>query len=130
MKKLYYPAVFHPEDEGYWVDFPDLPGCFTQGDTFEETVFMCKDALGTWFTSVEGIEIEYPKPSNPSAIQLKEGEFVVVVEYDSLYWAKRTNSKSVKKTLTIPGWLDEIAKKKKVNYSQTLQEALIQKLDL
>ena len=55
MSKLYYPAVFHetkPDEKGYWVEFPDLPGCLTQGETLEEAAEMAEDALGTWLSLI------------------------------------------------------------------------------
>ena len=50
MKNIIYPAVFHKAEEGgYWVEFPDLPGCVTEADTLEEAVVMAGDALFVWF---------------------------------------------------------------------------------
>ena len=46
MTKLFYPAVFHPEDTGYSVSVPDLDGCFMEGDTLEEAYEMAFDAIG------------------------------------------------------------------------------------
>ena len=49
MEKLIYPAVFHPEEVGgYSVDFPDLLGCVTEGDTLAEAIRMAEDALGIY----------------------------------------------------------------------------------
>ena len=53
MKKIYYPAVFHPEEIGYSVTVPDIPGCFTQGDTLQEAVEMASDAIGLCFSDVK-----------------------------------------------------------------------------
>lgn len=134
MSKLYYPAVFHeaePDEKGYWVEFPDLPGCLTQGETLEEAAEMAEDALGTWFApnSLEPAQ-DFPKPSNPSDIKLQGRDFVLMVKYDGVEWAKRYNNKAVKKTLTIPAWLNDLADKNNINYSQTLQDALIKKLGI
>ena len=71
--KLYYPAVFIRDGEGYTVEFPDLPGCVTQGDNFEEAFEMAEDAASGWIlTSIEDGE-DIPSPSPIQAIECSEG---------------------------------------------------------
>ena len=63
--KLIYPAVFTPgtkEEGGYWVMFPDLPGCFSQGETLEEAFENAIEAADLWLDE-EGAGAEYPLPS-------------------------------------------------------------------
>ena len=129
MKKLFYPAVFHKAEEGgFWISFPDIPECLTQGETMDEAYEMAVDALGLALTSrvEEGQPI--PSASDPSSIIMDPDSFVVVVEFDMLAYKKRTNSRAVKKTLSIPEWLNEEATAMGVNFSQVLQEALIAKV--
>lgn len=126
LKKLFYPAVFTPEDDGgYSVAFPDLDGCFTQGETIEDAYKMAFDALGLAIDFLESEKRPIPSPSTPNEIKLNENEFVVIIEFDMLEYQKKHNSKSVKKTLTIPQWLNEEAMAKNINFSQVLQEALL-----
>ena len=126
LKKLFYPAVFTPEDDGgYSVAFPDLDGCFTQGETIEDAYKMAFDALGLAIDFLESEKRTIPSPSTPNEIKLNENEFVVIIEFDMLEYQKKHNSKSVKKTLTIPQWLNEEAMAKNINFSQVLQEALL-----
>lgn len=126
LKKLFYPAVFTPEDDGgYSVAFPDLDGCFTQGETIEDAYKMAFDALGLAIDFLECEKRTIPSPSTPNEIKLNENEFVVIIEFDMLEYQKKHNSKSVKKTLTIPQWLNEEAMAKNINFSQVLQEALL-----
>lgn len=126
LKKLFYPAVFTPEDDGgYSVAFPDMNGCFTQGETIEEAYEMAFDALGLAIDFLESEKRTIPSPSTPNEIKLNENEFVVIIEFDMLEYQKKHNSKSVKKTLTIPQWLNEEAMAKNINFSQVLQEALL-----
>ena len=129
MKKLFYPAVFHKAEEGgFWISFPDIPECLTQGETMDEAYEMAVDALGLALTSrvEEGQPI--PSASDPSSITMDPDSFVVVVEFDMLAYKKRTNYRTVKKTLSIPEWLNEEATAMGVNFSQVLQEALIAKV--
>lgn len=126
LKKLFYPAVFTPEDDGgYSVALPDLDGCFTQGETIEDAYKMAFDALGLAIDFLESEKRTIPSPSTPNEIKLNENEFVVIIEFDMLEYQKKHNSKSVKKTLTIPQWLNEEAMAKNINFSQVLQEALL-----
>ena len=128
MNKLFYPAIFHKEEEGFWVSFPDLPEALTQGDDMDDAYFMAQDCLGLVLTTRE-IEVQsLPKPSLPNKISVGKDEYLVIIEFDMMEYKKRMNSKAVKKTLTIPGWLNEEAIKKGLNFSQVLQEALIIKL--
>ena len=124
MRKI-YPAIFHKEDNGYWVEFPDLPGCNTQGDTLEEAMTMSEEVLGLYLIALEEDKKPLPEASNPSDIQIEKGDFVSLITTNiNLY----RRNKAVKKTLTIPQWLNDEAMSKGVNFSQTLQNALLEEL--
>lgn len=130
MDKLFYPAVFHKAEEGgFWVTFPDFPECMTQGDDMTQAYEMSVEALGLAITSREEEREALPKASEPEEIDVVEG-FLVVVEFDLYEYKKRHNSRAVKKTLSIPEWLNEEAVKMGVNFSQILQEALMEKLGI
>lgn len=129
MNKLFYPAIFHKAEEGgFWITFPDIPECMTQGDDMQHAYEMAVDALGLALTSREADKEEIPTPSEPYNITLNKNEFCAVIEFDMLAYKKRTNSKAVKKTLSIPEWLNEEATALGINFSQVLQEALMQKV--
>lgn len=128
-KLLFYPAVFHKAEEGgFWISFPDLPECLTEGDDMTQAYEMAVDALGLALTSREAENEALPAPSDPTAVSVEKDSFLVVIEFDMLAYKKRTNPRAVKKTLSIPEWLNEEATALGVNFSQVLQEALIQKL--
>jgi len=93
---------------------------------------MAKEALGLYLdTSKDIYNNEFKKPSKlADIIKQFPNEIVMFIDFDSLAYAKFTKSKAVKKTLSIPEWLNEEATKYDVNFSQILQEALIKKLDL
>lgn len=129
MEKLFYPAIFHKSDEGgFWITFPDIPECMTQGDDMQQAYEMAVDALGLAITARESEGQEIPSPSEPYKITLDEDSFCAVIEFDMLAYKKRTNPRAVKKTLSIPEWLNEEATALGVNFSQVLQEALIEKV--
>lgn len=131
MNKLFYPAVFQPEEDGgYAIFFPDLDGCNTQGDSVEEGYQMAFDALGITLAYLEGESLPIPKASAPQDIKLEEGQYIVVIEFDMLEYKKRTGSQAVKKTLSIPSWLNVEAEKAGINFSAVLQSALKERLGL
>ena len=131
MKKLFYPAIFHfAEEGGFWISFPDFPDCFTQGDNMQQAYEMASDALGLAITSLLDEQSTLPSPTPPYQIISKEKEVCVIIEFDLLAYKKRTNSKAVKKTLSIPEWLNEEALRLGLNFSQVLQEALMQKIGI
>ena len=123
MKKL-YPVIFTKEDAGYSTITPDLDGCFSEGDSFEEAYQNTQDAIGLYLEDLSNI----PEASDPSAIKLGAGQFLCVVEFDSVAYFKKHGSRAVRKTLTIPAWLNEEAERQHINFSGVLQEALKQRL--
>ena len=131
MSKITYPALFHEEGGKYWVEFPDLEGCLTNGDTVEESYKNAKEALG-FYLDQEGDVYKriINKPSEvKNIVNANPGTLVMLVEYDSLEYAKKYKTKSIKKTLSIPEWLNDLAVKQNVNFSNVLQDALIKKLN-
>ena len=128
-KLVFYPAIFHKaEDGGFWISFPDLPECLTEGNDMTQAYEMAVNALGLALTSREIENEPIPEPSAPSDIIVEKDSFLVVVEFDILAYKKRTSPRAVKKTLSIPEWHNEEATAIGVNFSQDLQEALMQKL--
>ena len=127
MKDIYiFPAVFLKEEDGYSVSFPDIDGAFTCGETFEEALFMAKDCLELNLDTVD----EIPHVSDIDKIKLNENEYLVMVQADMLNFRKKNDNKPVKKTLTIPKWLNDLGIEKKINFSKVLQEALREKLQI
>ena len=128
MSMTFYPAVFHKanqNEKGYWVEVPDLPGCFSQGDSMEEAFKEVQEAVGLYLDENN----DFNKPSPIEKIQQGfPSDSVMLVPYDSVAYAKKYKNKAIKKTLSIPEWLNEEASKRGINFSQVLQEALINKI--
>ena len=127
MRQLFYPAIFHKEEEGFWVSFPDFPECFTEGDNMEQAYQMAVEALGLAITSRKEEREEIPNPTVPEKVDVGDG-MLVVVNFDMAEYLRKHKSKAVKKTLSIPEWLNEEALRMGLNFSQVLQEALINKI--
>lgn len=130
MADLYYPAVFTPEDDGYVVHFPDINGCITEGDTLEEAYEMAYDALGITLSVYSDENKELPPSTPPTAHNLEEGQFLVLIRFNMLEYLEKTDNKAVKKTLTIPSWMNSKALRNNINFSQVLQDALKEELGM
>lgn len=130
MAKYSYPAVFEKEDNGgFSVFFPDFEGCYTCGDDLTDSIYMAEDVLAFTLYDYEKEGKEIPAPSDPSSVHADNG-FVNFIACDTLEYQKRNNNRAVKKTLTIPEWINEAAVKADINFSQLLQDALKEKLKL
>lgn len=127
--KFVYPAIFQPELlGGYSVSFPDLPGCFTEADSMEAAVDMAKDAVGIYLTQLESDGHPAPAASDPAGIRPDDKCFVALIDMDMLAYKQKHDNKAVKKTLTIPQWLNTLAEREGVNFSNILQAALKERL--
>jgi len=125
-----YPAIFSKYDddgEYYIVDFIDLEGCTTEGKTLQEAFYMAQDAMGLFLDDLS----KFPNPTTDfSNIVLQKNQFINYVNIDIDEYRKKYNNKSVKKTLTIPCWLNSLAEKNNINFSQVLQESLKKELGI
>ena len=130
MAKYAYPAIFTKEENGYSVAFPDIEGCFTSGATLPEAMELAEDALCLMLYDREEDGEPIPPPCDLRDLQARTGELVSLVHCDTLFYRKFFNKRSVKKTLTLPAWLNTMAERQGVNFSLVLQSALKRELDL
>ncbi len=127
--KLVYPGIFKPleEFEGYCVEIPDLPGCVTEGDSLLHAIEMAVDAASGWVLGELEDGNSIPAPSDPSTLILEEsGSFVTMLVLDMDEYTERYGSKSVRKNITIPAWLNTFGEKQHINFSQVLQNAILE----
>ncbi|MDK8254131.1 MAG: type II toxin-antitoxin system HicB family antitoxin [Dialister micraerophilus] len=119
-----YPAIFTKEETGkFAVEFPDLEGCLTCGDSFEDAMKNASEALGLYLISALEEDEDIPTASDIKEIVCAKDEIKTYVVADM-----ENNQDYRNKTVTIPIWLDTIAQKQKINFSSTLREALISKI--
>ena len=124
-----YAAIFEScEEGGYSVSFPDLPGCFTEGDDLLEAMEMAEEAACGWLSGEIDAGREIPKPTEREELKETEGSFINMISLDLDAYRRKKGDRAVKKTLTIPAWLNEAAISADINFSQVLQDALKEKL--
>ena len=124
MKTKYaYPAIFTKEENGYFVQFPDIQPCYTEGLTLEEAAIMAKDVLESRIEVALEREETLPVPSD---IEKLKGDkiMLVVADVENI----KSQTRYVRKTLSIPHWLNVAAEKEHINFSGVLQEALKERL--
>lgn len=127
--RYYFPAIFTEEERGVSIVFPDLPGCLPCADTLEEGIRSAKEALGLHLYGMEEDREEIPQPSALDTISVPDGSALCIIDvYMPMF--RENMKRSVKKTLTIPAWLNAEAESHHINFSQLLQEALTERLGL
>jgi predicted RNase H-like HicB family nuclease len=118
-----YPALFHKnDDETYTITYPDLPGCISEGKSLENALLMAESALTQWIEYLTDKKQNIPHASETAKIKTKKGEFVNLIRADI------KDGRAVKRTVSIPKWMDDKVIKTGLSLSRVLQDALNEKL--
>ena len=121
-----YPAIFHREGTGYWVEFPEFGGG-TEGETLELAMKNAREMLESVLASYIDEGLALPTPSDIAKLKAPDG-FVTLIQVNPLPFVK--NNKAIRKNVTVPEWLVRLADREKVNYSEVLTQALESRLQL
>jgi len=124
--KYVYPAILTEEDGKILVSVPDLPGTYTFGDDLADALYMAQDAIEMWLWDAENNneEIPLPSPQQQMASQCEPGQYVSMIMADTDEYRRKNDTRAIKKTLSIPAWLDYEAQKANAPFSQILQQGL------
>ncbi|MCQ8271030.1 type II toxin-antitoxin system HicB family antitoxin [Streptococcus suis] len=121
-----YPAIFHKDEQGYWVEFPEFSGG-TQGDNLEEAMYNAREFLESSIALYIDEGMELPKASDIKELSAPDG-FVSMIQADSTPYIK--NNKAIRKNVTVPEWLTKLADREGLNYSEILTTALETRLQV
>ena len=126
MAEYVYPAVFHPnaDDGSYTITFPDLPGCISAGKSLENALYMAGDALTQWLEYSVAHGDHIPTASGLHTVQTEGNEFVNLIR------AVVRDGRAVRRTVSIPKWLDDQVSAAGISLSKVLQEALKERLNV
>jgi predicted RNase H-like HicB family nuclease len=128
--KIAYPIVITKADGCLLVSVPDLQ-IDTSGQNIVEAIEMARDAISIWCVSEQDdFKRALPEPSAQTAIEHEPDDIVTLVDIDLDAYRRSIENKAIKKTLTIPSWLNDRAEKARINFSQTLQKALKDELHI
>lgn len=126
MKDRYsFIAVFNVADDGISIEFPDLPGCLPCADNMDEAIKNAREALGLHLWGMEQDGEEIPTPSSITDIHCTSNEIPAVIDVFMPPFRDKLNNRFVKKTLSLPAWLADLADKDGVNCSKVFQNALM-----
>jgi predicted RNase H-like HicB family nuclease len=118
-----YPAIFHKnDDESYTVTYPDLPGCISEGKSLGSAILMAQAALSQWIEYLSDEKRIVPKASDMGAIGIENNEFANLIRADV------KDERAVRRTVSVPKWMDEKAIEAGLSLSRVLQEALASRL--
>lgn len=121
-----YPAIFHKEGKGYWVEFPEFGGG-TEGKNIEEAMKNAREMLENVLASYIDEGMELPSPTDILKIEVSDG-FVSMIQVDPAPFVR--SNKAIRKNVTVPEWLVRLADREKINYSEVLAQALEKKLQV
>lgn len=122
---LVYPALFEQGEKYIVVTFPDVPVAITQGKDIKEAYAMAEEVLGLALED----QTEFPTPSSVDELQkLNPDKTIALIGIDLAAYRRKYHSKTVRKNVTVPEWLNDLAESDQINFSQTLTEALKEKL--
>lgn len=119
MAEHVYPAIFHPNEDGsFSITFPDLPGCISEGKSLGNAIYMAQSALTQWIEYLVDKKQSIPAASSSESLKISQGEFT------NLICADVKDSHAVKRTVSIPKWMDDKVIETGLSLSRVLQDAL------
>lgn len=131
MKYMYTALIAPMEDgSGYTVSVPDLPGCVTSGKDIMDAMDEIADAMGGYLCVQEDERLPIPEATRPEDICQGPGEVCYLVPVDTVRFRRETDSRAVRKNVSLPAWMAKMAEEQNVNCSQLLQDALRAKLGI
>lgn len=132
IKEIIYPAIFEFDDEGaITITFPDLPNAISCADNTNDAYHYATEVVELVLEDyIDDLFESAPKPSEVKSIHLEENQCIALIKIDTEKVIRESSSKSVKKTVTIPSWLNEIGIKNNLNFSKILQDGIKKELDI
>ena len=129
--KYIYTATFAPNENGtkYYCRVPDLPGCITTGNSIDDAIEMITDAASGWIDVEEDEGNEIPAPTPQHKLDIPENAICSIIRIDTLAYRAATDTRAVRKNVSLPAWMATLAEKRGVNCSQVLQDGLMQLLN-
>lgn len=125
MAEYVYPAIFHSNDDGtFTITYPDLPGCISEGKSLGNAMYMAQSALTQWIEYLSDKKQDIPLASRLDSLHAEPGEFINLIRADI------KDGRAVKRTVSIPKWMDEKVSESGLSLSRVLQDALRERLNM
>lgn len=129
--KYIYTALFTPIEDGsgYYAKVPDLPGCITTGNSLSDAIDQITDAMSAWLVVAEDEGEPITPPSPQEKLSVDVGTICSLISADTIEYRAQTDTRAVRKNVSLPSWMVRLADKRGINCSQVLQDALRTLLD-
>jgi predicted RNase H-like HicB family nuclease len=129
--KYIYTAVFTPDENGskFYARIPDLPGCITTGSDLQDAIAQITDAASGWLVVAEDEGIDFSRPTPQSGISTEPGDYLSLISVDTIAYRAKTDTRAVRKNVSLPAWMAAMADTRGINCSQILQDGLMAKLN-
>lgn len=129
--KYIYTALFTPIEDGsgYYAKVPDLPGCITTGNSLSDAIDQITDAMSAWLVVAEDEGEPITPPSPQEKLSVDAGTICSLISADTIEYRAQTDTRAVRKNVSLPSWMVRLADKRGINCSQVLQDALRTLLD-
>ncbi len=128
--KYVYPAILTQEDDGIIVSFPDVEGARTDGATMEEALENAEDVLNLMLLTMEEKHMDIKPPTPIASLDVPKGSTVALVRADTRAYSKKVDTRAVRKSVSIPAWMDSLAREHNLNFSNVLQNAICRELNI
>lgn len=133
--KYTYLALFEVDTKngGYTITFPDFPGAISEAENLKEAIYNAREVLEIYTVMFEDEKKDFPKPASFKALASRltsDEDILQAITVDTALVREREQSKIVNKTVTLPNWLVEVGKENKINFSQLLQKAIREELQV
>lgn len=121
-----YTALFTPIEDGsgYYAKVPDLPGCITTGNSLPDAIEQITDAMNAWLVVAEDEGDEIAPPTPQDQLCAESDAICSLISADTIEYRARTDTRAVRKNVSLPYWMLQLADKRGINCSQVLQDAL------
>ena len=130
--KYIYSAVFTPSEDGakYYARIPDLPGCITTGHSLQDAIDQITDAASGWLVVAEDEGLPISAATPQAELGHEEGDLFSLIQVDTIAYRALTDTRAVRKNVSLPAWMADLADKRGINCSQVLQDGLKARLSV
>lgn len=129
--KYIYSATFSATEYGnkVFARVPDLPGCVTTGNDLHDAIEQITDAASGWLVVAEDEGIPIPAPTTQADLEHEDGCIFSMIQVDTIAYRAATDTRAVRKNVSLPAWMATLADKRGLNCSQILQEGIAARLN-
>lgn len=120
-----YTAVITEENGTFYAKVPDIDGCITTGNSLAEAISLITDALNLCLVVLEDEDIRPEEPTPQSRIPHNPDDILTIIQADTIKYRSQTDTKAVRKNVSLPAWMSALADKRGINCSKVLQDALL-----